>query len=316
MADFEKEEFKFPDEQGNDVTVTVDKDNDVDVEIVDDTPEPDRGRKPLEKEPEEVSDDELSEYSEKVKKRIKELSHARHDERRAKEAALREQQEYARIAQQLVEENKKLKNYVVTGEKAYATTALAAAEAEVNAAKAKLKEAHENFDADQIVAAQEMLTEAKMKVAEAKSFKPMPLQEAEEGVYTEQRAAPAPYVDAATKRWQEKNQWFGTDDEMTAVALIAHKQLVNSGIDPQKDSEEYFSQIDARIKRRFPDYFTEDEPEKPRKEKPAAVVAPVTRSTGPKKIRLTQTQVAVAKRLGLTTEQYARELAKLETANG
>lgn len=321
-----EQEYKFPDEVDDDnkdaaapktVNQQADKD-DIDIEVIDDTPEEDRGRQPLAKEPEDVTESELAEYSEKVRNRIKELTRARHDERRAKEAAFREREEMFRVTNTLVSENKRLRDYVQTGEKAYATTAVAAAEAEVNAAKTSLKKAHEDFDTDAIVAAQEALTEAKMRLSQAKSFKPLALQQPEEPVYTQQEhAAPSSKPDEKVLRWQQRNQWFGADDEMTGVALIQHKKLVESGVDPRSDV--YFSQIDAHMKKRFPEFFTSEETtdnKPPRKEKPAAVVAPATRSTAPKKVRLTQTQLTLASRLNLTPEQYARELAKLEVANG
>lgn len=313
-------EFKFPDEVEEKKTEETAAKDDIDIEVIDDTPEEDRGRKPMAKEPEEVTENELAEYSEKVRNRIKELTRARHDERRAREAATRERDEMLRVTNTLVSENKKLKDYVQTGEKAYATTAVAAAEAEVSTAKTALKKAHEDFDTDAIVAAQEALTEAKMKLSQAKSFRPLALQAPEEQVYTNQEhAQPSVKPDEKTLRWQQRNQWFGADDEMTAVALMKHKQLVGSGADPRSD--EYFTQIDAHMKKRFPEFFVatsanEDSKEAVRKEKPSTVVAPVSRATAPKKIKLTQTQLNLASRLNLTPEQYARELAKLESANG
>jgi hypothetical protein len=314
------EEFKFPDEveAAKEPAATADKD-DIDIEVIDDTPEEDRGRQPMAKEPEEVTEAELAEYSEKVRGRIKELTRARHDERRAKEAAVREREEMLRVTNALVNENKKLKEYVHTGEQAYATTAVAAAEAEVATAKTALKKAHEDFDTDAIVAAQEALTEAKMKLSQAKSFKPTPLQEQSEQVYSAQDSTSQPVrADEKTLRWQQRNQWFGADDEMTAVALTRHKKLVESGVDPRSD--EYYTQIDAHMKKRFPEFFAdgkaEESKEAPRREKPSAVVAPVTRSSAPKKIKLTQTQLSLAAKLRLTPEQYARELVKLESSNG
>ena len=295
---------------------TVDKKDDIDIEVIDDTPPQDRGRAPMKTPVEDPNDEELAEYSEKVQRRIKEMARARHDERRRAEAAERERQEALRAAQVLLDENRKLKKYVHTGETAYATTAAAAAEAEIESAKVALKKAHEDFDTDAIVAAQERLTEAKLRLREAKAFKPTPLQDEGEGVEDPSRAAPAPKADPKAEAWLRDNQWFGTDEEMTALALAAHKKLVDSGVDPRSDT--YYEQINARMRKRFPEYFegeetADDTPPnpKPKQEKPVSVVAPVTRSQAPKKVRLTQSQVNIASRLGLTPEQYARELAKL-----
>jgi hypothetical protein len=102
---------------------------------------------------------------------------------------------------------------------------------------------------------------------------------------------------------------------MTALALGLHEKLVRSGVDPRSD--DYYDRVNATMRKRFPDYFEEEQPqtkeaEKPARTKPANVVAPVTRSTAPRQIRLTPTQVALAKKLGLSNEQYAKELMKLE----
>ena len=313
-------EFKFPDELEDEKPVAQSQqEEELSIEVVDDTPERDRGRKPLDREVEDPTDDEIENYSDGVKKRIKELTHARHDERRAKEATLREKQELERIAQALIEENKKLKQHVNTGQQQYAETVKTAAEAELETAKRKLKEAHEAFDTDAIIAAQEELTEAKMKVQAAKNFRPTPLQTDSEEVQIPQSASPAPQIDDKTLRWQARNQWFGAPgyEEMTSFSLGLHQKLVNSGVDPRSD--EYFERIDARLKSTFPEVFGNTD-EKPKSgdgsKKPATVVAPATRSTGTRKIQLTKTQEALAAKLGLTLQQYAAELAKLEKSNG
>ena len=318
------EAFKFPDEQDEQNTateteteVTVDA-GDVEIEIVDDTPERDRGRKPLDKEVADPTDDEIESYSDGVKKRIKELTHARHDERRAKEALLREKQELERLAQHMVEENKRLKQYVNTGSEHYAASVKQLAETELEAARRKLKEAHEAFDTDAIIAAQEALAEAKMKHSAAQNFRPTPLQIEDNGVQIPQTRETPPPVDDKTLRWQAKNQWFGAQgfEELTSFALGLHQKLVNSGIDPRSD--EYFERIDARMKSTFPDVFGgEDKPKSGEgSRRPSTVVAPATRSTGARKVQLTPTQVALARKFGLTPQQYAAELAKMEKSNG
>ena len=317
------EQYKFPDELDDEktsqVNVSVEDDGDVEVEVVDDTPIQDRGRKPLDREVEDPTDDEIDTYSDKVKGRIKELTHARHDERRAKEATMREKQELERLAQQLIDENKKLKQYVATGSEQYGTMAKTAAEAELEKARRQYKDAQEAFDTDAIIAAQEALTDAKWKLEQAKSFRPPPLQTEEYDVQTRQSAPEQAQPDEKTLRWQAKNQWFGSNgfEEVTSFALGLHQKLVNNGVDPRSD--DYFEQIDARVKSKFPEVFggTEDKPrsgDSPRR--PAAVAAPATRSSGAKKVQLTQTQVALAKKFGLTPQQYAAQVAKLESQNG
>ena len=313
------EQYKFPDEtevnvNGKDVNVTEQED-DVEIEVVDDTPEKDRGRRPLDRDVEDPTEDEIETYTRGAQDRIKELTHARHDERRAKEALAREKQELERLAQQMLEENKRLKQYVSTGTEQYTQMAKTAADAELEKARRDYKAAQEAFDTDAILAAQEALLEAKMKVEQTKNFRPPPLQTQETDVQPRHQEPQQVRADEKTLRWQAKNQWFGSNgfEEVTSFALGLHQKLVNSGVDPRTD--EYFEQIDARVKSTFPEMFggSEDRPRNgnaPRK--PAAVAAPATRSSGAKKIQLTTTQLALAKKFGLTPQQYAAQVAKLE----
>jgi hypothetical protein len=314
-------EYKFPDELDDDKTVDleVSTDGDVEIEIVDDTPEKDRGRKPLDRDVADPTDDEIESYSDGVKKRIKELTHARHDERRAKEALLREKQELERLAQHMVSENNRLKQYVNSGTEQYAASQLSLAETEVEKAKRQLKEATEAFDTDGVVAAQDALMDAKIKFQAAKNFRHTPLQVEETDVQTQQTQVSRQELDDKTVRWQAKNQWFGSAgyEEVTSFALGLHQKLVNSGVDPRSD--EYFERIDARMKSTFPEVFggSDDKPKSGDSSKrPTSVVAPATRSTGARKVQLTPTQVALAKKYGLTPQQYAAEVAKLEKSNG
>lgn len=314
-----KDEFKFPDEieakKTPDVEFEIEGEGEVDIEIEDDTPAQDRGRKPLDKEVVDPTDEEIESYSDKVKSRIKELTHARHDERRIKEATLREKQELERLAQQLIEENKRLKKNVHTGQEAIIAGAKSRAESELEMARRKLKEAQESFDTDAIIAAQEAVMDAKIKVEQTKNYRPTPLQEDKFDVQPQQTQPEKVEPDEKTLRWQAKNQWFGAQgfEEYTSYALGLHQKLVTNGVDPR--SAEYFEQIDARMKSTFPDLFGRSE-DKPRsgevQRKPTTVVASVSRSTSAGKIKLTTTQVALAKKLGLTPQQYAAQVAKLE----
>ena len=316
MAEF-KDEFKFPDEQETKQEAATE--SEVEVEIVDDTPEKDRGRKPLEKQVDDPTDEEIESYSDKVQSRIKELTHARHDERRVKEAVMREKQELERLAHQLLEENNNLKKRVNAGQEIVASTAKEKADADLAMARKKLKEAHESFDTDAIIAAQEELAEAKMRAEAAKNFRPTPLQEVETPVQNTQPAPQRVDPDEKTLRWQAKNQWFGQPgfEEYTSYALGLHQKLVTGGTDPRSD--EYFDQINDRMKSKFPELFggADDKPKTVEvQKKPTTVVAPASRSTAAGKVRLTQTQVALAKKLGLTPQQYAAQVARLENQNG
>ena len=306
MAD----QFKFPDEIENDaVQQRAVGETDIEIEIVDDTPVADRGRKPLEKEPAETTDEELASYSDSVKRRINELSHSRHDERRAKESVMREREELERIGRALLDENRKLKQHVSTGEQAFAGTFKSAAEAEYQMARTKFKEAHEAFDSDAILDAQSSLIQAQLKLERANNFRPSSVQEPADVVQTvDQQPQPA-VPDEKTTRWQSRNTWFGQDDEMTAVALAVHKKLVHSGEDPRSD--EYYKKIDTHMRKRFPENF--EEPTEVRR--PATIVAPATRSTAVTKVRLTPTQVALAKRFNLSLQDYAKHAELVNGAN-
>ena len=311
--------FKFPDEVEDKKDEVKDE---LEIEVVDDTPEADKGREPMPKKiVEELEKDDLEEYSDKVKQRLSQMKKVWHDERREKEAATREKEEALRFAQAKDNEIRELRQRLGAGEKKWAEDATKASETEIAAAKNKLKQAYESGDAELITEAQEALTDAKIKLKEHQYFKPS-LQSEEKGVESEQQVQAAPQViDPKAAKWRENNTWFGADPEMTASALGLHEKLVRSGVDPR--SEDYYQRVDATMRKRFPEYFEEEEPQtrqtepetkdsetkSPRK---SANVAPVTRSTAPRQIRLTTTQVALAKKLGLTNEAYAKELMKLE----
>jgi hypothetical protein len=313
-------EFKFPDEvEDKKVDIEIEGDNDIEIEIEDDTPERDRGRKPLDKEVVDPTEEEIESYSDKVKSRIKELTHARHDERRVKESIMREKEELENLTKHLVEENKRLKQNVYTGQEAVIDGIKQKVETDLQIARRRLKEAQEAFDTDAIIEAQEAVMDAKIKVEQTKNFRPTPLQDEDFPVQTQQvQQKPVP-PDEKTLRWQAKNQWFGADgfEEYTSYALGLHKKLVQNGVDPR--SEQYFEQIDARLQSTFPSLFkgVKDKPTSGEgSRRPTTVVASASRSTSGGKVKLTSTQVALAKKFGLTPQQYAVQVAKLETQNG
>jgi hypothetical protein len=323
----EREEFKFPDEIQEDKVEAKAEADEIEVKVEDDTPEPDRGRKPLPKEVvQELESDDLEEYSEKVKKRLGQMKKVWHDERRAKEAALREREEALKFAQVREQEIRQLKQRLGNGEKAYIQEVTKSANNELAVAKERLKQAYEAGDAEKITDAQEVLTEAKFRVKQYENFQPS-LQEEESVVQPSQQyqvpPAPQPAIDPKAEAWKEKNPWFGTDEEMTALALGLHEKLVRSGVDPRSD--DYYDRVNATMKKRFPEAFDDAEEEKPiqtreaekpARTKPANVVAPVTRATAPRQVRLTPSQVAIAKRLGLSNQEYAKAMLELENSNG
>ena len=319
------QEYKFPDEQDSSKADEAAEKKDLEVIVEDDTPPEDRGRTPLPKDiVDELEKDDLEEYSEKVKKRLSQMKKVWHDERREKERAAREREEALRFAEAQAEEVKRLRQRLGEGEKVYITEVTRAATTELETAKAKLKQAYESGDPENIANAQEALTDAKLRLREYERFKPSLQSDGSDVEKTQQPVVnpPAARPDPKAEAWREKNTWFGVDEEMTALALGLHEKLVKSGVDPRTD--DYYRKVDATMRRRFPEYFGSDETtsqntekdEKPAPRKNNTVVAPATRSTAPRQIRLTPTQVALAKRFGLSNEQYARELMKLENNNG
>ena len=309
------EDFKFPDEAEKETKVEDKVDFEVEgegtpeIEVVDDTPPEDRGRKPMVEPPKEVTDEELAKYDESVQKRIKHFTKGYHEERRAKETAEREKDEALRLAQAVLEENKKLKGSVNQNQAALLEQAKRVVSNEVETAKRMYKEAYESGDTEKLVEAQEALTTAKIRADKVNNFKPTPLQEQETPVQITQQPTRAAPVDEKLLAWQDQNQWFGSNKRMTAYALGLHEDLVSEGI--PSGSDEYYRRINTDIRERFSDQFGAEESvdAKPQRTK-SNVVAPATRSTAPKKIVLTQTQVNLAKRLGVPLELYARKVAE------
>jgi hypothetical protein len=307
------EEFKFPDEMEKNSKAEEKIDFEIEgetaIEVVDDTPVEDRGRKLMAEPPKEITDDELSKYDESVQKRIKHFSKGYHEERRAKEMAQREKEEAVRVAQTIFEENQKLKSSVNQNQAALLEQAKKVVISETEEAKRKYKEAYESGDSDKLLEAQEALTATKIKSDRVNNFKPTPLQLDKTPVQTTlQQAQPAP-VDDKLLAWQDENQWFGKNRRMTSYALGLHEDLLEEGI--PAGSDEYYRRINADVKGRFPDQLGADESvdAKPQRTK-SNIVAPATRSTAPRKIVLTQTQVNLAKRLGVPLELYARKVAE------
>jgi hypothetical protein len=293
------------------------------IEIEDDTPPEDRGREPLPKElVKELEEDELEEYSDKVKTRLKQMKKVWHDERREKERALREQQTAIEMAQQLQNEIKTLRSKVTENEGHLVNTAKNAVELELRNAEKAYKEAYEAGDSDKLLEAQKQLTDASYRLERLKGYKP-PVQPQETEVNFPNTQPQAPRLDPKTDSWRRQNTWFGSDDEMTAAALGLNNKLLRERGAAFEGSDEYWEIVDKTMRKRFPEYEWGDEPAEPetkstpaRTERPATVVAPVSRSTTSKKVKLSQSQLNVIKKMGITPEQYVKEQMKLERANG
>ena len=327
MAKF-GEDFEFPDEKEAKGAKNTEDDN-LDIEIEDDTPPADRGRKPMKEPVEDPTDDELASYDEKVQARIKKFTRGYHDERRAKEEALREREAAETFARQVFEENKKLQQQLSTGSKAYIETSKSAAETELQAAKRRFKEAYDTGDSDALAEAQAEVAQATLKLDRATTMKPIEVEERE----FQPAKQEAPPLDRRTKRWMETNSdWWGVDEEMTMTAMGLDKKLQREYGSEYVGSDEYFKTIDRTMRKRFPEHFESDrsdeedtdppprkrsepayEDEPPRRAtKPATVVAPASRSTPPNRIKLKASEAAIARRLGVPLEQYAKQVALLK----
>ena len=318
--------FKFPDEVDNkgksqeeELDIQIEGDEPVEVKIVDDTPPEDQHVEPL---PEKIKEeletaDEAEDYSQNVKQKFKQYKKAWHDERRAKEAAYREQQEALAMAQRVLDENKRLKNVMQEGEKELLSTYKISAESEVDLAKRNYKEAYDSGDSDQLLEAQQELIRAQLKLDKVKNFKPT-VQTNENSVQTTHTPPVAQQqMDPKVASWVSRNSWF-TDPKkksMSSYARGVHEELAEKYGGAYIGTDEYFNSIDKEVRRRFPEEFglnvQIEEETKPTRTKSSTVVASAKRTTAPKQVTLTKTQQALAKKLGLTNEQYAREQIKL-----
>lgn len=307
--------YKFPDEVENETVISKGKpeeDDGFEVEVEDDTPPQDRGRTPSEPEfVEKLDKDELDEYSDAAKQKIAGFRKIYHDERRAKESADRERQEAIDLAKRLLEENRALKGKVVNSEQIALDSYMTSADREMDMAKKEYREAYDAGDSERLVDAQEKMTAAKIKSDRALSISEQrAYQRAEPEVQIPQQRQQATR-DSKAETWRESNSWFGQDDEMTSLALGLHEKLVKENGMAYATTNEYYKRIDETMRKRFPENFESIEDERPAtRTKPSAVVAPASRSTSSKRVRLTTSQQAIAKKLGLTNEQYARELIK------
>jgi hypothetical protein len=307
MAELDTKQYKFPDEEGNDVAFEL-EDEPI-VEVVDDTPPEDRNRKPMAEAPKDFSDEELESYNESVKKRIQHFTKGYHEERRAKEAATREREEALKLAQAVLEENQKLKGSLNQGHTALLEQAKKVMDNELSMAEARLRIAYESGDSSAIAEAQRELTTTVLKADKIENFKPTPLQESRNEVQIPQRQPEQPRLHYKTEDWRSRNPWFGQNRRMTSYALALHEELTqDERIDPTSD--EYYQRIDAEMKDRFPDAFESGRQMNATPSSNKSNVAPATRSTAAKKIVLTTSQVNIAKKLGIPLEVYAKEVAK------
>lgn len=301
--------------------VDLGSEDDLDIEIVDDVDPEDKPRRPEDAKPEIPNDEDLESYSEGVQKRLKKLTFEAREAARQQAEAQRLRDEAVQYAQRLHAENQRLQQVSTKGTEYAISQAKAAAEAQITNAEAKYKAAYEAGDSEALIAAQRDLNTAQYNLARVQNYRPPAPQPQPEYQPTPQQAPQQaqqpqqPQLNARQKAWLAENDWYGKNPEMTGAALGVHERLVKSGVDP--DSETYYNQIDEVMRRRFPDEFSGVEEEvKPPARKAQNVVAPAARAAkSPRRIKLTSTQAALAKRLGLTPQQYAAQLLK-EQGNG
>ena len=284
----------------------------IDIEVVDETPEEDkRPKEQKDKTDYESVDQEIAGVGKRAKQRIDKLKYDFHQERRKKEQSAKLRDEAINYAQRVKAENDRLNRLVSDGQQYLGKQAEERAAFATQAAQQKYKEAYEQGNTEEMVKAQEALTRATMDSASAEQFN---AQIPEEPLPQQQYVPPQPQVptpDEEAVAWQAKNQWFGSDPEMTSFAYGIHEKLVRQeNVDPK--SEDYYKRIDKRMKEVFPDYFGMEKGQPPTTTSQSSVVAPATRnnSARPRKVQLTATQVSLAKRLGLTPKQYANQLIK------
>lgn len=299
-----------------------DNSNELDIEIIDDTPEADKGRprRPEGQEPEIPGDDEIANYSEGVQKRIKKLRFEFHEERRAKEETSRQLTEATNLARRLMEDKKRMEAALRKGEEILVESARGKVEADLDVARRKFKEAYDAGDADAIAAAQERLAELSVQKVSAVNYRPVYTQEEAAQEQQPYQQVTRPPADPRAAEWARKNSWFGRDQLLTDYAKHVHDRIVVfDRIDPRTD--EYWQTLDGEMRKRFPEMFDDQgddgRSERPVRQQTSNVVAPASRSNAAKprkQVKLTATEVALAKRLGLTVEQYAAE--KMRSTNG
>ena len=328
---FQKVEFEFPEDEeevsteieilpSNEIEVDLsgqvsasasasapapEPESEIEIEVINDVPEKDRGRTPSEP-PEDITEEELKTYGVSVQNRIRHFSKGYHDERRAKESAQRERDELQRAVQDVLAEKNALQDTVNKNQQVLYTQAKHSVAGELSQAKEAFKVAHDSGDSEAFLDAQERFTNAKLKAERLEGFG-----EPEEVPSPAEELVNRPPTDAKAEEWKGENTWFGNASHRpeTAFALGLHQQLTEVENIPAS-SEEYYEKINSRMQSTFPELFRgldgqEVQAPKPR---PDNVVAPATRSTATKKVRLTATQIALSKRLGLTPAQYAKQL--------
>lgn len=275
----------------------------------------------------ELTDDELSKYGKKVQKRINKLKYDSHEERRKRDSALAERDEAYRVAQQIAEKNREYESLIGRGEQALIGQIKERAALSVEQAKEQYRQAYEEGNTDNVVEAQQALNKATTELSEADRYAQSAAnqqvqQQQQERAWAQQQQQQFPQPrqqpqqpqqpDPETQEWAAGNPWFMAEghEAMTSLAYGKHAELVNQGVKP--NSPEYFRQIDETVRQAFPNYDWQvgnsQQERASTAGQPSMVVAPTTRNNGakPRTVKLSPSQRSLAKRLGLTDEQYAK----------
>ena len=289
----------------------------LEVEVVDEVPPEDKPRRPDQPEAEIPEEDEVTQYTEGVQKRINKLTFEAKEQQRQREEAFRVQEEAIRYAENLKAENERLKKTLDQGEETLIGQAKDRVGAQLEKAEAEMKAAHEVGDSDALIAAQKKLNSIQIEQERINSYRPQKRNQQQPVPQPQyaQQAAPAPQKpDKLGLEWAERNSWFGEhspeyDSEMTGYAYGLHDKLVKSGVDPR--TKTYYDEIDANVRRLFPDRFEDIQVEEtPTRQSGSVVAAPSRATKKPRIIKLSPSQASLAKRLGLTNEQYAAQVMK------
>ena len=253
-------------------------------------------------EKEASNDDELSEYSKNVQDRIRKITQKYRKEESERKAAI----EYAEAVQK---QNKELKERLDSLDQSYVGEFGTRIDSQIQAAKAAYQKAYDEGNADEMFEAQKNLSKLALDQAQLEQSKKQMEKRAKQAEEAPQQPAQAPQQqaepDPKAEAWAEKNDWFGTDQPMTYAAFGVHRQLIeDEGFDPRSD--EYYKELDRRIRNEFPHKFSDTQKSSSPRVASADSSASRAPSKGKRKVKLTPSQIAIAKRLNVPLEEYAK----------
>lgn len=329
----DKDRKKIVATDGDDDRSSPREDDDLEIEVQDDTPEQDRGRTPRAPGTKSAvpSDEEIGEYTKNVQDRLKQMKWEYHEERRAKEAWERQSSAAVEYAKKIHAENEKLREMLTKGHKTLVDSTKASAENEITALQESLKTALETGNTALAAELQSKVARAAAR-AEAQNHLPelqLPNVGEPRIQNKETQERPRVQVSQSMQRWMDENPWFNENKRMTAFAFGVHEELIAKGI--PVESPRYFQEINKSIRETFSNYFADDEQDGDEKtarrstdtgrdgQRRRTPVAGVSRSAAIQKgnkVTLTSSELAVAKRMGISPEAYAREKVRLENLDG